>query len=85
VKFLERSAAIAPRCIACSEKLGRALVATGDAKRGVEELETAAQLDPKNPKVHFELGRAYRAAGNQEKSRAEFTLSQSLYGQHSQD
>ncbi|MGD0737047.1 MAG: tetratricopeptide repeat protein [Terracidiphilus sp.] len=85
VKFLQRSAAIAPRCVDCHAKLGRALVATGDPNRGVKELETAAQLDPKNPKMHFELGHAYRAAGNAEKSRAEFALSQSLYGQHSQD
>lgn len=85
LKFLRRSAGIAPGCIACHEKLGRALVATGDASGGVKELQAAAQLDPKNPKTHFELGRAYRAAGDAEKSRAEFVLSQTLYGEHSQE
>jgi Flp pilus assembly protein TadD len=49
----------------------------------VKELETAVQLDPKNPKIHFELGHVYRQAGSIEKSRAEFALSQALYGEHS--
>jgi tetratricopeptide (TPR) repeat protein len=83
--FLQRAAAIAIKCAACHEKLGRALVGTGDAIGGVKELEIAAQLDPKNPKMHFQLGLGYRAVGNLEKSRAEFALSQSLYGQHSQE
>jgi tetratricopeptide (TPR) repeat protein len=85
VPFLLRASVIAVRCAACHEKLGRALVATGDASGGVKELETAAQLDPKNPKTHFQLGIAYRAAGALDKSRAEFALSQSLYGEHSRE
>jgi tetratricopeptide (TPR) repeat protein len=85
VPFLRRASVIATKCIACHEKLGRALVATADVSGGLKELETAALLDPKNPKMHFQLGLAYRAAGNLEKSRAEFALSQSLYGEHSQD
>jgi tetratricopeptide (TPR) repeat protein len=83
--FLRRASTIASKCTACHEKLGRALVATGDVDGGVKELQTAALLDPKNPKMHFQLGLAYRAAGALEKSRAEFELSQSLYGEHSQD
>jgi len=85
VPFLQRAAAIALKCAACHEKLGRALVATGDATNGVKELEVAAQLDPKNPKTHFQLGLGYRATGALEKSRSEFALSQTLYAQHSQD
>jgi len=83
--FLRRAAAIAPKCVACHEKLGRSLVGTGDAAGGVKELEIAALLDPKNPKTHFQLGLAYRAAGALDKSRAEFALSQSLYGEHSRE
>jgi tetratricopeptide (TPR) repeat protein len=78
-------AAIAPKCAACHEKLGRAYVSTGKAGDGVRELEAAAQLDPKDAKIHFDLGRAYRATGALEKSRAEFALSQTLYGEHSRD
>jgi Flp pilus assembly protein TadD len=85
IPFLRHAADVAVACAVCHEKLGRALTATGDAQGGVKELESAAQIDPKNPKVHFELGRAYREAGALEKSRAEFALSQSLYGQHSRD
>jgi tetratricopeptide (TPR) repeat protein len=85
VAFLRRAATIATKCVACHEKLRRALVATGDATGGVKELETAAQLDPKNPKTHFQLGLAYRAAGTLDKARAEFALSQSLYGAHSRE
>jgi len=85
VPFLRRASAIADKCAACHEKLGRALVATGDANSGLKELETAEQLDPKNPKTHFQLGLAYRALGALDKSRAEFALSQSLYGEHSHE
>jgi tetratricopeptide (TPR) repeat protein len=85
VPFLRRASAIALKCAACHEKLGRALVTIGDASGGVKELEAAAQLDPKNPKTHFQLGVAYRAAGALDKSRAEFALSQSLYGEHSRE
>jgi tetratricopeptide (TPR) repeat protein len=85
VPFLRRASAIATKCTACHEKLGRALLSAGDVGGGLKELEAAALLDPKNPKMHFQLGLAYRAAGALEKSRAEFALSQSLYGEHSQD
>jgi tetratricopeptide (TPR) repeat protein len=85
VAFLQRAATIAPKCAACREKLGRAYVATGKASDGVKELEAAVLLDPKNPKIHFELGRAYRITGAVEKSRAEFEVSQTLYGQHSRN
>jgi tetratricopeptide (TPR) repeat protein len=85
VPFLRRAAAIATKCAACHEKLGRALVLTGDANAGVKELETAELLDPKNPKTHFQLGLAYRAAGAMDKARAEFSLSQFLYGEHSRE
>ncbi len=35
--------------------------------------------------LHSECDHAYRAAGQQEKARAEFEISKSLYGQHSQN
>ena len=85
VPYFQRAASIAPKSAVCHEKLGRALVDSGKAQDGVKELDKAAQLDPKNPKTHFELGHAWRAVGNLDKSRAEFALSQSLYGQHSDD
>ncbi len=85
VPYLRHAEAINAASTACHEKLGRALVEIGDANGGIKELEIAARLDPKNAKMHFELGHAYRAAGEMEKSRAEFAISQSLYGEHSRD
>jgi Flp pilus assembly protein TadD len=62
-----------------------ALDANGDSARGIRELQLAVGLAPKDPKAHFELGHAYRAAGQQDKAHTEFELSKSLYGEHSQN
>lgn len=85
VPLLERATTIAPKSAVCHEKLGRALLGSEDASAGVKELEAAIELDPKNPKFHFELGMAYRTLGAIDKARAEFALSQSLYGEHSRE
>ena len=42
--------------------LGRILFDTGDNARAIAELETARQLAPEEPKVHFALSRAYAKA-----------------------
>jgi len=83
--FLEKAVELDPKSAWAHEKLGMALVANGDPNRGVRELQLAVGLAPNDPKAHFELGHAYRAAGQQEKARAEFDLSKSLYGEHSQN
>jgi tetratricopeptide (TPR) repeat protein len=83
--FLEKAVELDPKSAWAHEKLGMAMVANGDSAHGIRELQLAADLAPNDPKVHFELGRAYRAAGQQDKARAEFDLSKSLYGQHSQN
>lgn len=83
--FLERAVELDPKSAWAHEKLGMAFVANGDSTRGIRELQLAAGLAPNDPKAHFELGRAYRAAGQQDKARAEFDLSKSLYGEHSQN
>ena len=41
--------------------------------------------DPKDAKAHFELGRAYRQAGQTERAKQEFAVSQTLYASHSQE
>lgn len=83
--FLETAVELDPQSAWAHEKLGMALVANGDSARGIRELQLAVGLAPKDAKAHFELGRAYRVAGQQDKARAEFGLSKSLYGEHSQD
>jgi Flp pilus assembly protein TadD len=85
VDSLRIAARIQPRCAACHEKLGRALLTTGDSAGGVAELERATELDPKNPKTHYELGRAFRQAGQADRARIEFSLSQNLYKEHSSE
>jgi Flp pilus assembly protein TadD len=72
-------------CAACHEELGRALLANHESDGGIAELDRAAQLDPKNPKTHYELGRALRQAGQLERAQQEFALSQKLYTSHSQE
>jgi tetratricopeptide (TPR) repeat protein len=83
--FLERAVKLDPKSAWAHEKLGMASTSNGNPTEGVRELQLAVGLAPNDPKAHFELGRAYRTAGQQEKARAEFDISKSLYGQHSQD
>jgi Flp pilus assembly protein TadD len=78
VPILQKATAIAAKCAACHEKLGRALEESGQVPEGVRELEKAVHLDPANPNVHFELGHAYRQAGDLDKARAEFAVSEKL-------
>jgi Flp pilus assembly protein TadD len=83
--LLQKAVAIAPKCVACHEKLGRALAATGDPKSGIAELEQAATLNPGEAKLHYELGLAYRSAGMAERAKAEFAASEKLYGTKSKE
>jgi tetratricopeptide (TPR) repeat protein len=80
VPILQQAVAIAPKCVACHEKLGRALVATGSTKSGIAELERAATLGPDVARLHYELGLAYRTAGMTDRAKAEFAASEKLYG-----
>jgi len=83
--YLERAVELDPKSSWAHEKLGMALVANGDSARGVRELQLAVGLAPNDPKAHFELGHAYQSAGQTEKARAEFDVTKSLYGEHSQN
>jgi tetratricopeptide (TPR) repeat protein len=83
--FLEKAVEFDLKSAWAHEKLGMAMVANGDSAHGVRELEIAVGLAPGDPKTHFELGRAYRAAGQQDKARTEFERSKSLYGEHNQN
>jgi tetratricopeptide (TPR) repeat protein len=76
---------IKPDCADCHQKLGRALIGSQDTNGGIAELEKAEQLDPKDPKTHYELGRALRSVGQIERAKQELQLSQSLYKTHSQN
>ena len=80
VPLLRQAVAIAPKCVACHEKLGRALGASGATQPGIDELEKATALSPDEARLHYELGLAYRTAGMTDQAKAEFAASKKLYG-----
>ena len=82
---LRTAVGIRSTCAVCHEKLGRALLAANDLPGSIAELEEATRLDPNDPKVHYELGRALRQAGQTEHAKQEFATSQKLYSAHSQE
>lgn len=82
---LQTAVGIQPDSAVAHERLGHALIATQQNVAGIAELEQSAKFDEKNPKVHFELGRALRQAGRAEEAKKEFELSQQLYATHSEE
>ena len=54
--------------------LGRALVETGDVKRGTEVLEKQLQLEPDNIEIRFALVKAYSKSGRKEDARQQRLL-----------
>jgi Flp pilus assembly protein TadD len=80
VPLLKKATEIAPKCAACHEKLGRALTANGDPKQGIAELEQAVTLSPDEAHLHYELGLAYKQAGQMDKAKVELAASARLYG-----
>jgi tetratricopeptide (TPR) repeat protein len=46
-------------------EFGKALLGQGDVKRAIENLEAAAKLGPDKSHIHYQLGRAYLAAGRE--------------------
>jgi Flp pilus assembly protein TadD len=59
-------------------ELGKALLLQGDVAGAVTNLETAVKLDGENAQFHYELGRAYAAAGRREEAKRENELSDKL-------
>jgi len=80
---LARAAAIAPSCAQCQEGFGQALLALNRLTEAEAAMEKAVALEPKNPRFHYVLGRAYKQSGKVEKSRIELQKSAELYGSHS--
>jgi len=59
-------------------ELGKALLLQNDVAGAVTNLETAAKLDVENADFHYELGRAYTAAGRHEEAKRENQTSNTL-------
>ena len=51
--------------------LGEVEVAKGDVPAGIKELEIARDAEPMTPRVHWDLLRAYTAAGRPEDAKRE--------------
>lgn len=58
---------------------GEALIAKGDASGGIRELETARDDDPSIGRVHWDLLRAYAAAGRKEDASREKNEMEKIY------
>ncbi len=65
---------LAPHSAEAHYLLGRALLESGDIPSAVAELETAGQLEPNSPQIHFNLAKAYTRAKLPEKAEQERAL-----------
>ena len=66
---------MAPRLPLGHYLLGRLVLEAGQSERAIQELETAAQMVPSEPKIFFALARAYtRANRKQDAQRARETF-----------
>jgi Flp pilus assembly protein TadD len=58
--------------------LGKALLQKGDIDKAIVSLEKAAQLDPAKAHIHYQLGRAYLAAGRKSEGDGQIEISKQL-------
>jgi Flp pilus assembly protein TadD len=58
--YAEQAVNLAPKLEEARYLLGASLLATGDAERAVSELETAEHLNANDPRVYFDLAKAYK-------------------------
>ena len=59
-------------------EVGKALLQLGDIKGAVENLELAARLKPDQAHVHYQLSRAYIAAGRKAEGDSQLEISRQL-------
>jgi tetratricopeptide (TPR) repeat protein len=59
-------------------ELGKTQLQQGDVGGAIMSLESAARLEPEQPHVRYQLGRAYLAAGRQSEGQAQLDLSKQL-------
>jgi tetratricopeptide (TPR) repeat protein len=72
--YAEKAEAQEPTLPTIPLVLGRALVETGDLKRGTEILEKQSQIEPDNLEIRFALVKAYSKSGRKEDARQERLL-----------
>ena len=59
-------------------ELGNALLKRGDLRGAVESLEAAVKLAPGQTHIHYQLGRAYIAAGRQADGEGQLEIARQL-------
>jgi tetratricopeptide (TPR) repeat protein len=59
-------------------ELGNALLKQGDIAGALESLEAAAKLQPGQAHIHYQLGRAYIAAGRQAEGESQLEIAKQL-------
>jgi predicted Zn-dependent protease len=74
----EEAVKLAPKRASAHMLVGEALVAKGDLAGGIKELETARDDDPLNTGIHWDLFRAYNAAGRAEDAKREKEMIEKL-------
>lgn len=83
IQPLTDAVALSPGCSRCHEELARAYLGSGAEVLAIHEMERSIAIDPKNPRLHFQLGQMYRHHGQISESDRELKISASLYGSHS--
>jgi Flp pilus assembly protein TadD len=72
--LLSRAKAVEPEKASIREALGRALFASGQARRARREFAKTVALDPADDYAHFALGLACERTGQRERARAHLKL-----------
>ncbi|MDQ2840567.1 MAG: tetratricopeptide repeat protein [Acidobacteriota bacterium] len=82
-RVLVRATELAPNKSRCFEELARAYIGQAKDTQARTTLEHAVALDPKNPRLHYQLARLYRKLGLTQQSQNEFKETSRLYEAHS--
>ncbi|HXP62842.1 MAG TPA: tetratricopeptide repeat protein [Dongiaceae bacterium] len=77
VPYLRAALAADPKMLAANASLGLALSRLGKTGEAIPHLEKALELDD-DGSLHYQLARAYQAAGNQEKARTAMAAYQEI-------
>jgi tetratricopeptide (TPR) repeat protein len=77
VPYLRAALAADPKLLAANASLGLAFSRLGQTAEAIPNLEKASELDD-DGSLHYQLARAYQAAGNQEKSRTAMAAYQEI-------
>jgi len=68
-KYLKEALDLEPRFLIALHWLGRTQLAMGKTSDSIQTLEKAVQLNGSVPEIYFDLGKAYQAIGNKNKSK----------------